>query len=86
METRVNRGQMEDRMTGMIEAQTSRLPSVAYLIAAGAAMTASLLLKAQRKDHMALWIGQWAPSILILGIYNKMVKQLGSDASSRRAA
>jgi len=33
-------------------------------------------------------VGQWAPTFLVLGIYNKLVKQLGSDAytSSQRAA
>ena len=25
------------------------------------------------------FVGQWAPTFLILGLYNKMVKQLGSD-------
>ena len=29
---------------------------------------------------MALFIGQWAAPFLILGIYNKLVKQHGSDA------
>jgi hypothetical protein len=30
---------------------------------------------------MALFIGQWAAPFLILGLYNKMVKQHGSDAA-----
>jgi len=29
---------------------------------------------------------QWAPTLLILGLYNKLVKQLGSDATSRIGA
>jgi hypothetical protein len=24
-------------------------------------------------------VGQWAPTLLMLGLYNKLVKQLGSD-------
>jgi hypothetical protein len=27
----------------------------------------------------SLFVGQWAPTLLILGLYNKLVKQLGSD-------
>ena len=38
-------------------------------------------LKASKKDHGALFVGQWAPPFLLLGIYNKLVKQLGSDAA-----
>jgi hypothetical protein len=40
----------------------------------------SLILKTTGKDHHALFIGQWAAPFLLLGIYNKMVKQHGSDA------
>jgi hypothetical protein len=29
--------------------------------------------------HASLFIGQGAPTVLILGLYNKLVKQLGSD-------
>ena len=31
------------------------------------------------KDHEALFVGQWAPTFLILGLYNKLVKVAGSD-------
>jgi hypothetical protein len=33
------------------------------------------------RHHEALFVGQWAPTILILGLYNKLVKQHGSDRS-----
>jgi hypothetical protein len=26
-----------------------------------------------------LFVGQWVPTLLIFGLYNKLVKQLGSD-------
>jgi hypothetical protein len=29
--------------------------------------------------HNALFVGQWAPTFLILGLYNKLVKVAGSD-------
>ena len=86
METRTF-GQREDRVTGAIESQTSKIPSSAYLGVAVGAMSASALLKILGKDDWALFVGQWAPTLLIMGLYNKMVKQLGSDAyTSKRAA
>jgi hypothetical protein len=36
-------------------------------------------MKAMGRDHDALFFGQWAPTFLILGLYNKIVKVLGSD-------
>lgn len=85
MESKVYRGQEEDRFTGAIESQTSKLPSSGYLAFALGSMAASAILKAVGKDDWALFIGQWAPSFLIIGVYNKLVKQQGSDAFSRAA-
>jgi hypothetical protein len=85
METRVH-GQREDQFTGAIESQTSKIPSAGYLGAALGSMAASAILKILGKDEWALFVGQWAPSFLIMGVYNKLVKQLGSDLQSRHAA
>ena len=85
MESKVYRGEMEDRFTGSIESQTSKLPSSAYLGVALGAMAASAILKAVGKDDWALFVGQWPAPFLIMGIYNKMVKQHGSDVYSRAA-
>ncbi|MBA3916435.1 MAG: hypothetical protein H0X25_21840 [Acidobacteriales bacterium] len=46
-------------------------------------MGASLVLKAVGEDDWALFVGQWAPTFLIIGVYNKLVKQHGSDSLSR---
>jgi hypothetical protein len=62
-----------------IEQQTAKLPSDTFLWAAGASIAASLILKGLDRHHEALFVGQWAPTILILGLYNKLVKQHGSD-------
>ncbi len=85
METKVT-GQTEGNVTGMIESQTSKVPSSAFLGMAVGSMAASLVLKILGKDDWALFVGQWAAPFLIIGNYNKMVKQHGSDASSRWAA
>jgi hypothetical protein len=49
-------------------------------------MAVSVGFKIAKKDHMALFVGQWAAPFLISGIYNKLVKQHGSDASTATAA
>jgi hypothetical protein len=65
-----------------IEEQTAKLPSDLFLWAAGASIAISLGLKMLDKHREALFVGQWAPTILILGLYNKLVKQHGSDRGS----
>ena len=78
-------GQQEDRFTGTVESQTSKLPSSAYLAMALGSMGASAILKAVGRNDWALFVGQWAPAFLIMGVYNKMVKQHGSDAFTTAA-
>ena len=78
---RVRAGDLEeDQVTSLIESYSAQLPSSFYLGAAGASILASLIAKLQGRDHTALFFGQWAAPFLLLGIYNKMVKQHGSDA------
>jgi hypothetical protein len=72
-------GGEEGTTTKMIESATAQVPSVAYLTAAVGAMAASLILMLTGRRNVANFIGQWAPTILIMGLYNKMVKQHGSD-------
>ena len=79
-------GMPEGEVTGMIESQTSQIPSSAYLGAAIGSMAVAAVLKAARKDQWAIFVGQWAAPFLLLGVYNKMVKQHGSDAESRKHA
>ncbi len=69
----------EGKVATMIEQQTAKLPSDTFLWAAGAAILTSLILKSMKRDEDALFIGQWAPALLLLGTYNKIVKLLGSD-------
>lgn len=62
-----------------LEDQTARLPSDTFLWAAMAAMGASLVFKLNGREHDSLFVGQWVPSFLLLGLYNKLVKVSGSD-------
>jgi hypothetical protein len=77
--TRETRDHSEGPVTRMIEEQTAKLPSDVYLGAALASMAVSLMLQLMDKKEESLFVGQWAPSFLILGVYNKLVKVAGSD-------
>ena len=81
---RVRSGEItEDPITALMESQSSKLPSSFFLGAAVASIIGSLALKLEGKDHHALFVGQWAAPFLLLGIYNKMVKQHGSDGTTK---
>jgi len=62
-----------------IERQTAKLPSDVFLYAAGGSIVASLTLKLIGREKDAAFVGQWAPTLLILGLYNKLVKMFGTD-------
>ncbi len=79
---RVDKGEArEDQVTAAIEKITAQVPSSAYLGAALASMAVSLGLHFSGRKHEALFVGQWAAPFLLLGVYNKLVKQHGSDAA-----
>lgn len=65
-----------------IEQQTARLPSDVFLWIAIGAMATSAILQAGGKQQASNFVGQWAPTMLIVGLYNKMVKLHGSDRAS----
>lgn len=69
-----------------IEQQTAKLQSDLFLWAAGASIAASLTLMVTGNRHGALFVGQWAPTILLLGLYNKVVKVAGSDRTDGQLA
>ena len=62
-----------------IEQQTAKLPSDMFLWAALAAMGTSAALQISGRKQVSTFIGEWVPTLLIFGLYNKMVKLLGSD-------
>jgi hypothetical protein len=69
----------EGRVARAIESQTAKLPSDTFLWAAVGCMATSATLQMIGNKHASLFVGQWAPTLLIMGLYNKLVKQLGSD-------
>jgi hypothetical protein len=69
----------EGQVAKMIESQTAKLPSDLFLWAAFGSMAGSLALQMMGKKEQSNFVGQWAPTLLILGLYNKLVKVAGSD-------
>ena len=69
-----------------IEDQTAKLPSDTFLWAAVGSMGVSATLHLMGNKNASVFVGQWAPTLLILGLYNKLVKQHGSDATEAGAA
>ena len=69
----------EGSVARAIEQQTAKIPSDFFLWAAFLSIVGSLVLKSRGRDHDALFVGQWPAPFLLLGIYNKLVKLLGSD-------
>ncbi len=79
----MNEDHREGKTTKAIEKQTSKIPSGVYLaLAIGSmAISAALAASSKRKD-LANFVGLWAPSFLMLGLYNKIVKTHGSDSQT----
>ncbi len=76
----MNEDHQEGRITKVIEDQTSKIPSGVYLaLAIGSmALSAVVAVTSKRRDN-ANFFGLWAPSLLLMGLYNKIVKTHGSD-------
>ena len=76
----------EGRLAKTIEEQTAKLPSDTFVWAAIGSMVVSASLHMMGNRENSVFVGQWAPTFLILGLYNKLVKQLGSDFADRPRA
>jgi hypothetical protein len=72
----------EGAVAKFIEQQTAKLPSDTFLWAAVGTMAFSAVLQLSGAKSASHFVGQWAPTLLILGVYNKLVKLQGSDAST----
>ena len=66
----------EDRGTEAVESRTAKVPSLAFLGLALGAMAASAALVITGRKQLGNFVGQWAPSILIMGLYNKLAKEV----------
>ncbi len=86
----------EGTVARTIERQTARIPSDLFLWGAVGTIALSLIGQVMqpkrmtffnmpsRSGQLSLWVGQWTHTLLLLGIYNKIVKVIG--ASDRQEA
>lgn len=49
--------------------------SDAFLLAAGASILTSLALRGRHREDLSLFVGQWAPTFLILGLYGRLMRE-----------
>jgi hypothetical protein len=68
----------EGEIARLIEQQTAKIPSHWFLFGAVAAMGASLMLELGGRTRPSRFVGMWPAPLLALGIYNKLVKTLGT--------
>jgi len=62
----------------LIEQQTAKIPSHWFLIAALGAMGTSLVLELSGRSRASQFVGRWPAPLLIMGMYNKLIKTLGT--------
>jgi hypothetical protein len=67
----------EGSLTRLMEQQTAKIPSHYFLFGAIAAMTASVAFEAVGNERLSRFTGLWAPTLMIAGVYNKLVKEFG---------
>ena len=67
----------EGAITRFIEQQAAKIPSNFFLTIALGAMCVSLGLELGRKTRASRFIGMWPGPLLVMGVYNKLVKILG---------
>jgi hypothetical protein len=69
----------EGTLTKRMEGLSSRMPSDLWLVAAGLSIATSFGLRVMGRVNDANFVGHWAPTFLMIGVYNKIVKVLGSE-------
>ena len=68
----------EGEIARLIEQQTAKVPSHWFLFGALGAMTLSLALEVSGRTRASRFVGMWPTPLLIAGMYNKLVKTLGT--------
>ena len=68
---------VESTVTRLIEQQTAKMPSHLFLFAALGAMGLSIGFELAGNERASRFVGMWAPTLMIAGVYNKLVKELG---------
>ncbi len=81
LHTPARSGYDEGPLTKGLERQTA-VPTDAFLWAAFLSILGSLTLQFAGRPRLSLFVGQWAPTFLLVGVYHKLAKGLGVERSS----
>ena len=73
----------EGKLARSIEEQTAKVPSDVFLWSAMGFAGLSLVLHLSKEHDNSRFFGQWVAPLLVMGVYNKVVKVAGSDQLSR---
>lgn len=76
----------EGSVARTIENQTARVPSDVFLWSAIAAGGVAIYCFASGRTRAGIGVAQLAPALLIMGLYNKIVKVAGSDRLDQQRA
>lgn len=68
----------EGEIARLIEQQTAKIPSHWFLFGALGAMGLAASLELSGRKRGSDFVSRWPTPLLILGIYNKLVKTLGT--------
>lgn len=79
METAIKSNHREGKVAKKIETETAKMPSDWFLWTALGAIGVAVTLNILGKQHTGLLVGQLASPLLIMGLYNKLVKVQGHD-------
>jgi hypothetical protein len=69
----------EGSFTRLLEQQTAKIPSDFFLFASLCAMAFSLGAEVAHRARASRFVGMWVGPLLIMGVYNKMVKTFGAS-------
>lgn len=68
----------EGTLTRIVEEQTAKIPSAVFLVISLGAMAGSAALELAGQTRWSRFLGMWVPSLLTMGVYNKIVKSADS--------
>jgi len=66
-----------------VDDMAAKIPNVGYMGLAVGSMLLSASLVLLKKKELGNFVGLWAPSLLIIGVYNKLVKMQHNLDSSK---
>jgi hypothetical protein len=67
----------ESSFARMVEHQTAKIPSEIFLVLALGSMAASFVGELTGRQRFSRFVGMWPGPLLVMGVYNKLVKMFG---------